>query len=41
MRRETLIGLAEKLPTCVVGMEACGRRGRGWRDTAKVIGAAL
>jgi len=23
MRRETLIGLAEKLPPCVVGMEAC------------------
>ena len=23
MRRETLIGLAEKLPACVVGMEAC------------------
>ena len=23
MRRETLIALAEKLPACVVGMEAC------------------
>ena len=23
MRRETLIGLAEKLPACIVGMEAC------------------
>ena len=23
VRRETLIGLAEKLPACVVGMEAC------------------
>ncbi len=23
MRRETLIGFAEKLPACVVGMEAC------------------
>jgi hypothetical protein len=23
MRRGTLIGLAEKLPACVVGMEAC------------------
>jgi transposase len=23
MRRETLNGLAEKLPACVVGMEAC------------------
>jgi transposase len=23
MRRDTLIGLAEKLPACVVGMEAC------------------
>ena len=23
MRRETLVGLAEKLPACVVGMEAC------------------
>ena len=23
MRRETLAGLAEKLPACVVGMEAC------------------
>jgi transposase len=23
VRRETLIGLAEKLPRCVVGMEAC------------------
>jgi transposase len=23
MRRETLIGLAEKLPACVVGTEAC------------------
>src|SRR3984957_12136718 len=23
MRRETLIGLAEKLPACVVAMEAC------------------
>jgi hypothetical protein len=23
MRRETLIGLAETLPACVVGMEAC------------------
>ncbi len=23
VRRETLIGLAEKLPSCIVGMEAC------------------
>jgi hypothetical protein len=23
VRRETLIGMAEKRPTCVVGMEAC------------------
>src|SRR3984957_9573960 len=23
MRRETLVGLARKLPACVVGMEAC------------------
>jgi hypothetical protein len=23
MRRETLTGLAEKLPACIVGMEAC------------------
>ena len=23
MRRETLIALAEKLPACIVGMEAC------------------
>jgi len=23
MRRETLIGLAERLPACIVGMEAC------------------
>lgn len=23
MRRETLIALAEKLPPCIVGMEAC------------------
>jgi transposase len=23
VRRETLIGLAEKLPTCIIGMEAC------------------
>ena len=23
VRRETLIGLAQKLPTCIVGMEAC------------------
>ena len=41
MRRETLIGLAEKLPACVVGMEACcgsHHLGQMWPPTVTTSG---